>query len=179
MLSKHDSFLWVTWLIRMCDMTHWYVWHNSLVCATWLISSMCADEICVPWLIATCDMTHSMCVMTHWYHPHIWIWHDLYHPYVLWSVTLSKHDSHSYMWAMSHLNESREVHIAKSHVTWSTLHISIMNSICTETLSIMSVVYRVAKTHRMPYKLQVIFHKRATNYRVLLQELTNNDNTYQ
>jgi len=39
----------------------------------------------------------------------------------------------------------------------------------------MSAVYRVAKTHRMPYKLQVIFHKRATNYRVLLQEMTHDD----
>ena len=34
---------------------------------------------------------------------------------------------------------------------------------------------RVAKTHRMPYKLQVIFHKRATNYRALLRKMTCND----
>ena len=35
--------------------------------------------------------------------------------------------------------------------------------------------YRVAKTHRMPYKLQVIFRKRATNYRVLLRKITYED----
>jgi len=33
----------------------------------------------------------------------------------------------------------------------------------------------VAKTYRMPYKLQVIFRKRATNHRVLLQKMTYKD----
>ena len=32
--------------------------------------------------------------------------------------------------------------------------------------------WRVAKTHRMPYKLQVLFRKKATNYRALLRKLT-------
>ena len=32
--------------------------------------------------------------------------------------------------------------------------------------------YRVAKTHRMPYKLQVIFCKRATNHTALLRKIT-------
>jgi len=27
----HDSFICATWLIHMCDMTHSYVWHDSLV----------------------------------------------------------------------------------------------------------------------------------------------------
>jgi len=27
----HDSFLHVTWLIHMCDMTHSYVWHDSFI----------------------------------------------------------------------------------------------------------------------------------------------------
>ena len=38
----HDSFICVTWLIRMCDMTH--VWHDSFISVTWLIHM--------------CDMTH-------------------------------------------------------------------------------------------------------------------------
>jgi len=33
----HDSFICVTWLIHMCDMTHSYVWHDSFICVTWLI----------------------------------------------------------------------------------------------------------------------------------------------
>jgi len=35
--------------------------------------------------------------------------------------------------------------------------------------------YRVAKTHRMPYKLQVIFHQRAPNYRALVRKMTYTD----
>jgi len=27
----------MAWLFDMCDMTHWYVWHDSLICVTWLI----------------------------------------------------------------------------------------------------------------------------------------------
>jgi len=32
-----DWFICVTWLIRMCDMTGSYVWHDSFICVTWLI----------------------------------------------------------------------------------------------------------------------------------------------
>ena len=35
--------------------------------------------------------------------------------------------------------------------------------------------YRVAKTHRMPYKLQVNLRKSATNYRALFQKMTYED----
>jgi len=40
----HDSFICVTRLIHMCDMTHSYVWHDALVRVTWRIHM--------------CDMTH-------------------------------------------------------------------------------------------------------------------------
>jgi len=43
----HDSFICVTWLIHMRDMTHSYVWHDSFTCVIWLIH----------WIIR--DMTHS------------------------------------------------------------------------------------------------------------------------
>jgi len=33
----HDSFICVTWLIHMCDMTPSYVWHDSFICVTWLL----------------------------------------------------------------------------------------------------------------------------------------------
>ena len=35
--------------------------------------------------------------------------------------------------------------------------------------------YRVAKAHKMPYNLQVIFRKRATNYRAYLRKMTYKD----
>ena len=63
---SHDSFICVTWLIHMCDITHPYVWHDSFICVTWLIhmrdmthSYVWHDSfICVTWHILRCDMTH-------------------------------------------------------------------------------------------------------------------------
>jgi len=40
-----NTFLSVTWLVHICDMTHSYVWHDSFICVTWLIH--------------LCDVTHS------------------------------------------------------------------------------------------------------------------------
>ena len=63
----HDSFICATWLIHMCDVTHSYVQRDSFICATWLIH-MCdmahsyvwhGPFICVTWPIHMCDMTHS------------------------------------------------------------------------------------------------------------------------
>jgi hypothetical protein len=53
-----DFFVCETWLIRMCDKTCSYVWHDSFVCVTWLIH--------------TRDVTHSH-VMTPLY-----VGHDLF-----------------------------------------------------------------------------------------------------
>ena len=71
----HDSFICVTWLIRMCDMTHSYVGHDSFICVTWLMltrdttpsnvwydSFVCVTwptHMCVTWLTHMCDMTHG------------------------------------------------------------------------------------------------------------------------
>ena len=68
----HDSLICVTWLIYMCDMTHSYVWHDSFICVTWLIhmcdmthSGVWPDSfICVAWVVDF--VTHS-CVVTHCY----------------------------------------------------------------------------------------------------------------
>ena len=68
-----QPFIYGTWLIYTRDMTHWYVWHDSLVCVT---HNSC---MCVAWLIhmfaRTCTCRHLQCVhmcdMTYWY-----VWHD-------------------------------------------------------------------------------------------------------
>jgi len=69
----------VTWLIRVCDMTHSYMWHDSFVYVTWLIRICDMTHSCVwhdsfvyvTWLIRICDMTHSF------------MWHDFL-VYVTW-----------------------------------------------------------------------------------------------
>jgi len=65
----HYSFMCVTRLIHMCDMTPSFVWHDSFIRVTWLIqmwhiqslaSYVWHDSfICVTWLIHMCDMTNS------------------------------------------------------------------------------------------------------------------------
>jgi len=48
-----DSFICVTWLIHMCDVTHWCCWTHI---------------ICVTWLIHMYKVTHSyICHVTHSY----------------------------------------------------------------------------------------------------------------
>jgi len=66
------------WLMHMCDATHSYVWHDSIMCVAWLIHIcdmtqsyvwqgsfdtlvLCALShscTCVTWLNHMCDMTH-------------------------------------------------------------------------------------------------------------------------
>jgi len=66
MCGKTPS-VYVTWLIHVHDITHSYVWHDSLLCVTWLIRicGMACLSVwhgaCIPvtWPIHGCDMTHS------------------------------------------------------------------------------------------------------------------------
>jgi len=64
---RQDSFICVTWLVHMGDMTHPYVRHDSFVWVTWLVhtSDKASHEryylfICVTSArLKRCDMTHS------------------------------------------------------------------------------------------------------------------------
>ena len=51
----HSS-IYLTWLIDMCDMTRWHVWHDSLIRVTWLVDL----------LTCVCDMTHSCRCLLWW-----------------------------------------------------------------------------------------------------------------
>jgi len=97
---RYGSFIWgltysyETWLIRMCDLTHSYVRHDSFIRATWLIH--------------TCDMTHSyvphdVCDMTHSYVRHdSFIW-DMTHSYETWFIHIRRD---SFIWDMTHSDET-------------------------------------------------------------------------
>jgi len=70
----HDSFICVTWRIRMCDMTDSHVWHDSSIYVTWLIH-MCdmthshewrGSFICVTWSIHIYDTTHDSFMWVTW-----------------------------------------------------------------------------------------------------------------
>jgi len=60
-----------TWRIQVCGMTHWYVWHDLLMC----VASICVDTTHLyvwTWLIYMYGHDSSICVdMTHL---HVWTW---------------------------------------------------------------------------------------------------------
>ena len=58
------GFMYVTWLIHSCDMTHSCVWHDSFVSQTVHAMLATGGFICVTWLMHLWDMTHSC------------VWHD-------------------------------------------------------------------------------------------------------
>ena len=82
---KHDSFICVTWLIHMCDMTHPYVWHDSFTYLTYTILvyefnmthlRVWLDVfIFVTWLIHGFDRTIS------------YVWHDSF-TCVTWPIQM-------------------------------------------------------------------------------------------
>ena len=71
-----DSLTHATWLIHVCDMTCSYMRRDSFICVTWLIHVW--HDSPMTWLIHVWDMTHS-CV---WHVSFIcvtWLTHDMTH----------------------------------------------------------------------------------------------------
>jgi len=158
----HDWFVYVTWLIHTCDMTHSYVWHDSFLCVTWLIhivymtySYVWRDSfICVAWLIHMCDMSHS-CVLHDSFTCMTWLIHMCGHDSFIcvagWLIHLSCDafirvtwlihwcdTTHAYMWHDSALEvgfydvENKVSHDAFTFVAW-LIHMWHAASICTYT----------------------------------------------
>ena len=47
----HDSIICVTWLIHVCHMTYFYIWHDSFIRVANLF-------LYVTWFVHMCDVTH-------------------------------------------------------------------------------------------------------------------------
>ena len=57
-----DSFICVTWLLHICDMTHLCVWYDSFIGGQMDLSwNQVKHDLftCEIWLIHACDLTHS------------------------------------------------------------------------------------------------------------------------
>ena len=62
----HDSFVCAPWLIHMCVINHSYVCHDSFTCVTWLMHTR-HDSYAPCVVCCICLCTLFACVMTHWY----------------------------------------------------------------------------------------------------------------
>jgi len=110
----HDSFIWVTWLIHMCAMTHSYVWHDSLV-PVWHYSITRNRQskrrgfhhhICVTLLnysVMQCDAEPVLCICVYIYtymcsmtQPKQRGFHS-HHKCASWLIHMCD-TTHSYMW---------------------------------------------------------------------------------
>ena len=132
--AYHLSFKYVTWLIHVCAMTHWYMWHDSFICVprhpheiwtmhvwhvnvsvthAWFVSG--GDESCLVW---TSHVSYE------WVKSHmneaclIWMSHVTLHICMIhitcgWVVLRILASSSIYGWVMSCMNES--CHIAYMH----------------------------------------------------------------
>ena len=106
--------VWVALLVSVGDMTHLYVWHDSLICFTWLVH-MCRLthsyepydilhpyawqdlSTCVTWLIHMCDTTY------------LYRWHGSL-ICVIWLIHM-RDTSHSYAWHDSFICVTWIIHV--------------------------------------------------------------------
>ena len=108
----HDSFMCVTRLIHVCDMTHLYVSCDGSY--EWHVSSMYVwyDAFMrVIWLIHVCDVTHA------------YEWHDSF-ACVTWLIHMCGMN-HSYVWHDSFICVTWLIHMCDmTHpYSWSRVHV--------------------------------------------------------
>ena len=124
----HDSFIYVTWLILVHDITCSHVWRVSM-CATWLT--------CVRHDSHVCDMTH-MCV---WYDSHVC---DMTQMCVAWLNICDM--TQSFMWRdsiicvtwLNHLCHMTQSYVRHDSVyVWhdSIIFVTLLNHLCDITQS--------------------------------------------
>jgi len=155
-------FLYVTWLIHTCDMTHLCVQYESFqgdCCQGRGLVWMLCSFLGATWLICICDMTYlcvqhesielvlsrrvfsgSRILLTHCSFLGIVTWYDMVHTYV-WHVSFICATWFIYMYDNMTHSCSCVRHDSWRCATW----LIYMCVIRVENL------YRVAKTHRMPY----------------------------
>jgi len=146
----HDLFIFVTWLVYMCDMIHatkWQlccslrvrdsVWHDWFICVTWIIHMLDMTERCHT-LVHMCNMTlsyvgHDSC---HTYEPVCvtWIIHmlDMTDRYV-------QHDSFiCWTWLICNMTHS---------CVWHDLYATWLIHMCDMMLCAIWLIHMCDMTH--------------------------------
>jgi len=152
-----------TWLICMCDMTHLYVRHDSFVCATWLICMCTMTHLYVhhdsfiptAWLICMCDMTH------------LYVRHDSF-VCATWLICMCN---------MTHLCLRHDSFVCAAWLiyTYDMTHLHVRDT--TDLYVLHGAIHTRWRRLVGCLQLQVIFCKRATNYRAFLRRMTYKDKT--
>jgi len=115
--SQHDAGRTVVWLIHSRDMTHVYMWHDSL--------NMQHDAcIYVTWLIEYATRRIQTCGMTHSYLTHLYIWGACNYVWdcVTWLIHVCAM-THSYVWHDAFICVPWRIHryeMRATIVTWLT-----------------------------------------------------------
>ena len=158
-MSHNTSIEWVpirvlnesqceSWLVQMCDMTRWYVWHDSFICVTWLVHM--------------CDMTRS------------YVWHDSWNDFDSFNIRLLLSSSAICVWHDQYEYQMSP----NTSITWVSIRVlnkSQYESLsCNWFETRIDSALTATGWSRLigSPKLQIIFHKRATTYRSLLRKMT-------
>jgi len=120
----YDWFIYVTWLIHPCDMTHSYIWYDSFICVAWLIYICDMTDsyvwndwfIYVTWLIHIWDMTH------------LYVWHDSF-IHVTWLIHICDmtyscmwHDSFIYVTWLLLMSDRIQLHLVTAALCSTLQH---------------------------------------------------------
>jgi len=103
----HDSYLRATWLIPICDMTHVTHVQVEALCRV----SMCNDSfLCVTWLISASDMTH------------FYVWHDFFFHACsgggsMWSVRVKLRAKSRCIWQRWVTSQTWMSHVTYTHLS--------------------------------------------------------------
>ena len=94
----HDSFIYVTCPIHVCDMTHSYVRHDPCIYVTWRIHMRDMTDAHLTWFIHVLNKTHLCTQLLQREHSHMW--HDSF-ICVTWLIHMCDM-THSYVWHVTH-----------------------------------------------------------------------------
>ena len=167
----HESFGCVTWLIRMCTMTHSYVYHDSFVCVPWSFTCL-TWHICDGWgwpheSCHTCEWSMSHISMSHdfYYRPrlchkcdmtHSCGWHDSFtydknHCYVHHDSFMSLIGHASVQWVMTHIWNSHVTRMDAScpKCGWVMPHVCMSSVTCTDESRHVTRMNKSCNTARM------------------------------
>jgi len=145
----HDSCICATWLIHMYVMTLWETWgaERSFYTFQWVMLRI--NESCHIWMSHVTHLNES-CHTYEWVMSHIWMSHGthMYESCHTWMshVTHMNESCHTYTWVMSHMNESYHTHEwVMSHIWMS--HVTYMNESCYTCEWVMADVCMSHVTH--------------------------------